>query len=250
MTTAMAGPMRVIILDTLLYVNMFPGMLGKLQRIWLETYLRMSDNTPTILCFHHTPRADLLDMRQLFEIVAPVKKVKAIVFGHSHKYQFSEYDGIHLINLPATGYNFTGSQPVGWVEARMTDQAGEFILHAIGGNMRHHGSVRFLQWRASRTAAERSRVCHSSNWHGRCRSHLRRNCGLFQSNIGLGCHGQGPQTRCFAFGNPQTCFDRALSNESAHPKNTAGVGCAVHTISPINNQRKALRPLPRRADGM
>lgn len=147
-TTAMAGPIRMIILDTLLYVNMFPGMLGKLQRIWLETYLRMSDNAPTILCFHHTPRADLLDMRQLFEIVAPVKKVKAIVFGHSHKYQFSEYDGLHLINLPASGYNFTGSQPVGWVEARLTDQGGEFILHAIGGNMRQHGSTRFLQWRA------------------------------------------------------------------------------------------------------
>jgi len=147
MTTAMAGPLRMIILDTLLYVNMFPGMLGRLQRVWLETYLRMSDETPTILFLHHTPRADLLDMRQLFEIITPIRKVKAIVFGHSHKYQFSESDGIHLINLPAVGYNFTGSQPVGWVEARMNAQAGEFILHAIGGNMRQHGSVRFLQWR-------------------------------------------------------------------------------------------------------
>jgi len=146
--TAMAGPLRMVVLDTLLYVNMFPGMLGNLQRIWLQTYLRLSDNTPTILFFHHTPRADLLDNRRLFEIIRPVRKVKAVVFGHSHKYEFSEIDGIHLINLPAVGYNFTGSQPVGWVEARLTDQAGEFILHAIGGNKRHHGSVRFLQWRA------------------------------------------------------------------------------------------------------
>jgi 3',5'-cyclic AMP phosphodiesterase CpdA len=147
-TTAMAGPIRMVLLDTLLYVNMFPGMLGKLQRIWLETYLRMSDNTPTILFFHHTPRADLLDMRRLFEIIAPMRKVKALVFGHSHKYEFSEMDGIHLINLPAVGYNFTGSQPVGWVEARLSAHAGEFILHAIGGNKRHHGTVRFLRWRA------------------------------------------------------------------------------------------------------
>jgi len=146
-TTAMAGPIRMVLLDTLLYVNMFPGMLGKLQRIWLETYLRMSDNTPTILFFHHTPRADLLDMRRLFDIISPARKVKALVFGHSHKYEFSELDGIHLINLPATGYNFTGSQPVGWVEARMTAHAGEFILHAVGGNQRQHGTVRFLQWR-------------------------------------------------------------------------------------------------------
>ena len=147
-TTAMAGPIRMVLLDTLLYVNMFPGMLGKLQRIWLETYLRMSDNTPTILFFHHTPRADLLDMRRLFEIISPARKVKALVFGHSHKYEFSELDGIHLINLPAVGYNFTGSQPVGWVEARLSSHAGEFILHAIGGNKRQHGAVRFLRWRA------------------------------------------------------------------------------------------------------
>ncbi len=147
-TTAMAGPIRMVLLDTLLYVNTFPGMLGKLQRIWLETYLRMSDETPTILFFHHTPRADLLDMRRLFEIASPVKKVKAMVFGHSHKYEFSQVDGIHCINLPATAYNFTGSQPVGWVEARMTAHAGEFVLHAVGGNMRQHGTVRFLQWRA------------------------------------------------------------------------------------------------------
>jgi 3',5'-cyclic AMP phosphodiesterase CpdA len=147
-TTTMAGPIRLVLLDTLLYVNTFPGMLGNLQRIWLETYLRMSDDTPTILCFHHTPRADLLDIRRLFEIITPVRKVKALVFGHSHKYQFSEVEGIHCINLPATGYNFTGSQPVGWVEARLTAHAGEFVLHAVGGNMRQHGAVRFLRWRA------------------------------------------------------------------------------------------------------
>ncbi|HQI26554.1 MAG TPA: metallophosphoesterase [Sedimentisphaerales bacterium] len=147
-TTAMAGPIRMVLLDTLLYVNTFPGMLGKLQRIWLQTYLQMTDETPTILCLHHTPRADLLDIRRLFEIIAPVQKVKALVFGHSHKYEFSQVAGIHCINLPATGYNFTGSQPVGWVEARLTAGAGEFILHAVGGNMRQHGTVRFLRWRA------------------------------------------------------------------------------------------------------
>jgi len=26
-------------------------------------------------------------------------------------------------------------------------QAGEFILHGVGGNMRQHGRVRLLQWR-------------------------------------------------------------------------------------------------------
>jgi 3',5'-cyclic-AMP phosphodiesterase len=146
--TAMAGPIRMIVLDTLLYVNLFPGRIGKLQRTWLENYLWMTDETPTILFLHHSPRADLLDSRRLFDIISPVRKVKAVVFGHSHKYRFTERDGIHLINLPATGYNFTGGQPVGWVEARLTAEGGEFVLHAVGGNMSRHGSVRYLHWRA------------------------------------------------------------------------------------------------------
>jgi len=145
--TAMAGPIRMIVLDTLLYVNTFPGMLGKLQRIWLETYLAASDETPTILFFHHVPRADLLDTRRLFDIISPARKVKALVFGHSHRYEFSEREGIHLINLPATGYNFTAAQPVGWVEARLTGQGGEFKLHAVGGNVSQHGSTRYVRWR-------------------------------------------------------------------------------------------------------
>jgi len=145
--TAMAGPVRMIVLDTLLCVNTFPGMLGRLQRIWLETYLAASDETPTILFCHHAPRADLLDTRRLFEIISPARKVKALVFGHSHRYEFSEKDGIHLINLPATGYNFTGAQPVGWVEARLTGQGGEFTLHAVGGNLSRHGSTQSVRWR-------------------------------------------------------------------------------------------------------
>jgi Icc protein len=146
--TAIAGPVRMIILDTLLYVNMFPGMLGRPQRTWLETYLRVCDDTPTILFTHHTPRADLLDTRRLFEIITPIQKVKAIVFGHSHKYEFCEWEGIQLINLPAAGYNFTGAQPVGWVEARLTGRGGEFVLHAVGGNPKRDGRTTMVRWRA------------------------------------------------------------------------------------------------------
>jgi 3',5'-cyclic AMP phosphodiesterase CpdA len=146
--TTMAGPVRMIILDTLLYVNTFPGMLGRQQRTWLETYLRLCDDTPTILFLHHTPRADLLDTRRLFEIISPIKKVKAVVYGHSHKYEFCESDGILLVNLPASGYNFTGAQPVGWVEARLTRESGEFVLHAVGGNPRRDGRTTTVRWRA------------------------------------------------------------------------------------------------------
>ncbi len=146
--TAMAGPVRMIVLDSLLYTNIYGGMLGRPQRTWLETYLNICDDTPTIVFLHHTPRADLLDARRLFDIIKPIPKVKAVVYGHSHKYELYESDGLQLINLPATGYNFTNAQPVGWVEARLTSKGGEFVLHAVGGNARRDGRTTMVRWRA------------------------------------------------------------------------------------------------------
>jgi len=141
---------RVIMLDSLLYTNKVPGLLGKAQRQWLENYLKESDDTPTILCFHHAltdSDGDLLDVPRLFSMIAPIRKVKAIVYGHSHAYGFSEFEGIHLINLPAVGYNFNDSEPIGWVEARLGNRGGDFVLHAIGGNLDQDGSVTKLAWR-------------------------------------------------------------------------------------------------------
>jgi 3',5'-cyclic AMP phosphodiesterase CpdA len=143
-------PIRVIMLDSLLYVNKVPGLLGKAQRQWLENYLKECDETPTILCFHHTLSdgdGDLLDVPRLFSMIAPIRKVKAIVYGHSHVYGFSEFKGIHLINLPAVGYNFNDSEPVGWVEARLGNRGGDFVLHAVGGNKDRDGSIMKLAWR-------------------------------------------------------------------------------------------------------
>jgi Icc protein len=144
------APVRLIMLDSLLYTNKAPGLLGKAQRQWLENYLKESDETPVILCFHHTLSDgddDLLDVPRLFSMIAPIRKVKAIVYGHSHVYGYSEFEGIHLINLPAVGYNFSDSDPVGWVEARLTRQDGDFVLHAVAGNQDKDGSVTKLTWR-------------------------------------------------------------------------------------------------------
>jgi Icc protein len=141
---------RLIILDSLFYVNKAPGLLGKAQRQWLEDYLRKCDDTPTILCFHHTlgdNDGDLLDVLRLFDLIKPVRKVKAILYGHSHEYGYSEFEGIHLINLPAMGYNFSDTEPIGWVEARLTAESGEFMLHVVAGNKDKDGCVTNLTWR-------------------------------------------------------------------------------------------------------
>ena len=144
------GPARLIVLDSLLFTDKVPGLLGKAQRQWLENYLKDSDNTPTILCFHHSLEdgdGDLLDVLRLFGMIEPIQKVKAIVYGHSHVYGFSQFKGIHLINLPAVGYNFNDKDPVGWVEAKLTSQGGDFTLRAAAGNTQTDGRTTKLTWR-------------------------------------------------------------------------------------------------------
>jgi 3',5'-cyclic AMP phosphodiesterase CpdA len=146
-----AGPVRFFVLDSLFFVNQAPGLLGQAQRAWLAETLRAGDDKPTILFFHHTlgeGDGELLDVPRLFDIVRPASQVKALVFGHSHVYHYSELDGIHLINLPASGYNFNDAQPVGWVDVTLTAEGGQFTLRAVGGNTNADGSVKELRWRS------------------------------------------------------------------------------------------------------
>jgi len=146
-----AGPARLIVLDSLMFVNKVPGLLGQAQRSWLRSYLSTSDDQPTLLFFHHTlgeGDGDLLDAPRLFDIILPASNVKALIFGHSHAYSYTEFEGVHLINLPATGYNFNDAQPVGWVEARLAAGGAEFVLHTVGGNTASDGQVTTLRWRA------------------------------------------------------------------------------------------------------
>lgn len=148
--TASASPVRLILLDSLVWVNLFPGQLGTAQRQWLQTYLKSCDDRPMILFVHHTINCganDLLDAGQLIDIIKPATKVKAVVFGHSHACSFRQVHGIHLVNVPALGFNFTGHQPVGWIDARLTAKGGEFTVRAIGGNRQLDGHVSKLDWR-------------------------------------------------------------------------------------------------------
>ncbi len=149
-TIVEAGPVRLVLLDSLVKTNETPGLLGKVQRDWLKTYLVESDDRPLLLCFHHALRdtdGDLLDSPRLFEIIEPVRKVKALVYGHSHDYAFASHKGIALVNLPAVGYSFNSEMPVGWVEANLTARGGEFTLHAVAGNVSIDGQVTSLTWR-------------------------------------------------------------------------------------------------------
>ncbi len=141
--------MRLVMMDSLLYVNETAGLLGKAQREWLTEYLASDDTRPVVLFIHHTlgdGDGELLDVDRLFRIIAPSGKVKAIFYGHSHKYEFTVRENVQLINLPAVGYNFSDDQPVGWVDSKFRPDGVELTLRAFGGNVVKNGETTRLKW--------------------------------------------------------------------------------------------------------
>lgn len=141
---------RFILLDSLMFVNKTPGYLGQGQRTWLGEFLQKSDNKPTILFVHHPPvesDSALLDFDQLFSIIRPHQKVKAVFYGHSHQYRYDTFEGIHLINQPAIGYNFADTEPVGWLSGKFRKEGVSLTLHAFAGNTQDAEKTTTLNWR-------------------------------------------------------------------------------------------------------
>ena len=141
--------LRLIVLDSLLYVNKTAGLLGKAQREWLAKHLENSDTRPTVIFVHHTLKdgdTDLLDVARLFEMIRSHKKVKAIFYGHSHQYAFSQENGVHLVNIPAVGYNFNDNEPVGWMAAVFTEKGVDLVLKAFAGDRTSDGKTTSLTW--------------------------------------------------------------------------------------------------------
>jgi len=141
--------MRIAVLDSLLYTNKVAGMLGQPQREWLADWLPTVKDRPVIIFVHHTLGAaegDIADVERLFALLEPHRHVKAIFYGHSHKWVLGERQGIKLINLPAVGYNFGDAEPVGWVDAKFRKTGVELTLRAFGGNAVDNGKKFELKW--------------------------------------------------------------------------------------------------------
>lgn len=140
---------RVLVLDSLLYVNQVAGLLGKAQRGWLVKWLERNSDRPVVVFVHHTlgdGDGDLLDADRLFAILKPHPQVKAVFYGHSHVWNVSERQGVKLINLPAVGYNFSDREPVGWVDAKFDASGADLTLRAFGGNLKGNGGTTRVDW--------------------------------------------------------------------------------------------------------
>ncbi|AMY11091.1 3',5'-cyclic adenosine monophosphate phosphodiesterase CpdA [Luteitalea pratensis] len=147
-TTREAGGLRFVLLDSLLATDVTPGQLGSAQRTWLASQLAGS-STPTVILVHHTlggNDGELMDAERLFDVLRPHRQVKAIMYGHSHKYEVIEREGLQLINLPAVGYNFVDNEPVGWIDSVWTDEGVDLTLRSIGGNQAGNGQTTSVHW--------------------------------------------------------------------------------------------------------
>ena len=149
------------LLDSLDRTNSRPGELGKEQLDWLAAELDARPDRPALLMLHHDPacngsKGSLKDSDTLMAIVRPRRQVKALFFGHTHLwYTAQDPSGVHLVNLPATGYTLWGRSFIGWVDCLVQGDGAILQVHALNPKEKEHGQVVRLKWRepAAHTAA-------------------------------------------------------------------------------------------------
>jgi 3',5'-cyclic-AMP phosphodiesterase len=137
-------------LDSLEQTNAIRGSLGSEQRAWLARELA-SNTAPAIICVHHDPEASLVGLKDAGElqgIILPCRRVKAVIFGHTHVFRVWQKDGLHFVNLPATGYRFFSPDvPLGWVRARVGGGGMRLEFRGVDPGERGHGMIHDLPWR-------------------------------------------------------------------------------------------------------
>ena len=142
------------LLDSLDVVDKAPGKLDQAQRDWLAKALDAHADKPALVMVHHNPHLDptkpngaLQDTTELFEVLLPRKHVKALFFGHSHRWELKEKEGMHLVNLPAVAYAFGKDQPTGWVDCHLKSGSATLELRAHNEQHPAHGKKTELKWR-------------------------------------------------------------------------------------------------------
>ncbi len=142
------------LLDSLDKTNSTPGELGAAQLDWLDHELKARSGKPAIVVAHHnlqTPglAAGIKDSEGLEELFARHRQIQAFIFGHTHDWRISQHpSGVHLINLPPTGYVFTAGRPSGWTRITLTRDGMEVELRSLDVKHPEHAQVHQLKWRA------------------------------------------------------------------------------------------------------
>jgi 3',5'-cyclic-AMP phosphodiesterase len=143
------------LLDSLQATNVTPGELGQQQRDWLAGALDARTDKPAVIVAHHNldpgnPKTTgLTDSDALLNLLLPRRQVKAYLYGHTHRWQQTERDGLHLINLPPVAYPFRKEDPVGWVHCRLGVEGAVLELRSLDEKHAAHGQIVELTWRSA-----------------------------------------------------------------------------------------------------
>lgn len=139
-------------LDSLNKTNSGPGELGSDQLAWLAAELDHHAEKPAIVLLHHNPDRDadsgsLRDSDQLLAITRGRRNVKAMFFGHTHVWEVTQdRSGIHMVNLPATGYTLWMRSFIGWVDCTLHARGATLQMHTIQ-DRKENGQIVRLPWR-------------------------------------------------------------------------------------------------------
>ncbi|MDR3198122.1 MAG: metallophosphoesterase [Planctomycetaceae bacterium] len=137
---------NLFIMDSLFEDEKGSGYFGRSQRDWLAKELDARKEKPALLFAHHNPE-DLADNQHFWYVVKPRKQVKAYIYGHTHVYQQSIRDNVHLINLPALGWEFQqGKQPLGWSDVFLSENGIQLTLNTTDKKHPQNNDVRQLTW--------------------------------------------------------------------------------------------------------
>lgn len=145
------GGVQWILLDSLEWINTIPGRLGPEQRQWLARKID-SNPAPAIVCLHHNPKRSptgLEDADELLGILLPRRRVKLVLFGHTHEFRVWRTDGLHFVNLPACGYPLLLKPNVslGWVRTGIGQGGASLEFRGVTARERDHGTTLDLPWR-------------------------------------------------------------------------------------------------------
>ena len=140
---------NLFLLDSL-YITNASGFLGWEQLTWLRKALNTRKDKPALLFAHHNldnGEGTMMDREEFWKIVKSAPQVKAYIYGHTHVYRQAVRDDVHLINLPALGWEFqSGKQPLGWSDVEISDKGIQLTLHTVPSEHPNNGDVRKFEW--------------------------------------------------------------------------------------------------------
>jgi hypothetical protein len=144
------------VLDSLNQDDKESGELGADQLDWLTANLDARAAKPAILMVHHDLVRDgkagsLKDAEKLLALTRPRRHVKAIFFGHTHVWSATQdFSGIHLVNLPATGYTLWMRSFLGWVDCQIYANRASLTVRTLDADKKSNGQNLSLAWRPAK----------------------------------------------------------------------------------------------------